>query len=78
MVAAPLLILLVPLAAILWPVVLALVGLAWLVVWPVAAIAARLGAPWLRGQHARIGRAFRTLLRPWNYFDVPTKPPPTE
>ena len=68
---APLLILLIPIALVLWPPSLVLTGLAWLLLWPFA-----------RGDessavvraHRKVGGWFRTLLTPWTYFDVP-KPP---
>lgn len=69
---APLLVLLIPVALVLWPPSLLLTGLAWLVLWPFA-----------RGDeksagvraHRKVGRWFRTLLTPWTYFDVPKVPP---
>ena len=66
---APLLILLIPLAVVLWLPTLALLGLLYLLVWPLDAIGRRFGARWLVSTHARLGRWFVVLLRPWRYFD---------
>jgi hypothetical protein len=68
---APLLILVIPIAIVLWPPTLVLLGLLYLVVWPFAAIGRRLGVRWLATAHARIGHWFVVLLRPWRYFDAP-------
>ena len=76
MVLAPLVVLLVPVALVLWPPALIAVGLAWLVVWPFAAA----GKPEGRAAstHATLGRWFRTLLTPWTYFDMPKETPKDE
>jgi hypothetical protein len=71
MFAAPLLVLLVPVAVVLWPVVLVALGASYLLLWPAAILSSRLGYPRLRDGHAAIGRWFVTCLRPWNYFDIP-------
>lgn len=68
---APLLVVLIPVAIVLWPPVLVTVGLLWLIVWPFAAIGNRLGAAGLGRLHARLGRLFVVLLTPWNYFNTP-------
>lgn len=68
---APLLFLLIPVAIVLWPPVLLLLGVLWLLVWPFAAIARRLGWTWLPRLHAAMTRWFVVLLRPWRYFDAP-------
>ena len=68
---APLVVLLLPVAAVLWPPVLLLVGLAWLLLWPFASFCARRGWPWLPARHRTLRRWFVTLLKPWNYFDAP-------
>ncbi len=68
---APLLILLIPVAVILWPPALLILGAVWLIVWPFAAIAQRLGVKWLVSFHKTLGRWFKVLLRPWRYFDAP-------
>jgi purine-cytosine permease-like protein len=68
---APLLILLVPIALVLWPPVLVVLGALWLVMWPFAAIGRRYGVRWLVSSHATLGRWFAVLLRPWRYFDPP-------
>lgn len=68
---APLLILLIPVGIVLWPPVLAIIGLLYLIVWPFAAIGRRFGARWLTSSHATLGRWFIVLLRPWRYFDAP-------
>lgn len=79
---APVVVLLVPIGIVLWPPTLLLVGLAWLVLWPAAAIARarHAGRPArMTRVHATLGRWFRTLCTPWNYFDVPDrKPPPAQ
>ncbi len=65
---APLVVLLVPVAIILWLPTLLLVGLAWVAAWPLAAAQGPEG----RGAAFRraVGKAFRTLLTPWTYFDA--------
>jgi hypothetical protein len=68
---APLLVVLVPVAVVLWPVVLAATGMAWLVLWPLARGARAVGVAWPTRWAAGAGRLFVTLLRPWNYFDPP-------
>ena len=73
---APLLILLLPVAVVLWPVVLLAVGVAYLLLWPAAILSSRLGARWLPARHVAIGRWFVTLLRPWRYFDPPSREGP--
>lgn len=70
---APLVVVLIPVAIVLWLPVLALLGVAWLLILPVAAATgkdSRIGAA-----HTTLGHWFRTLLTPWTYFDVPEKPP---
>ncbi len=66
---APLLVVLIPVAIVLWPPVLVIVGALWLVTWPLAAIAEQ---SMLARAHAALGRWFIVLLRPWRYFDAPT------
>jgi hypothetical protein len=68
---APLLVVLIPVAIVLWPPVLATVGLLWLIVWPFAAIGKSFGMTGLARAHAALGRWFVVLLRPWNYFNAP-------
>ena len=68
---APLLILLIPVAIVLWPPVLLILGVLWLLVWPFSALARRFGVAWLPRLHAAMGRWFIVLLRPWRYFDAP-------
>jgi hypothetical protein len=65
---APLLVILLPVAVVLWPPVLAILGALWLVTWPLAAISQGSG---LARAHAALGRWFIVLLRPWRYFDAP-------
>jgi hypothetical protein len=65
---APLLVVLIPVAIVLWPPVLVIVGALWLVTWPLALIAEKSG---LARAHAALGRWFIVLLRPWRYFDAP-------
>lgn len=70
---APLVVVLVPIAIVLWPPTLILLGIVWLLWWPVA----RLGGAGPRAVHVTLGRWFRTLLTPWTYFDTPApKAPP--
>ena len=76
MLVAPLLILLIPVAVVLWPPVLVLLGLLYLIEWPFALIGARFGVRWLTASHAALGRWFMVLLRPWRYFDAPKNPKP--
>ena len=71
MFAAPLVVLLVPVAIVLWPVALAGLGVSWLVLWPAAWVAARLDNAWLPERHRTLGRWFGVVLKPWNYFDEP-------
>lgn len=74
---APLLVVLLPVAVVLWLPTLALLGIAWLLWWPVAAAAG--GAA--RAAHCTLGRWFRTVLTPWTYFDIPnpsTAAPPSD
>jgi hypothetical protein len=47
MFAAPLLVLLVPLAAVLWPIVLLVLGVDYALLWPFAMISSLLGGRWL-------------------------------
>jgi hypothetical protein len=73
---APLLFLLIPVAIVLWPPVLIILGLLYLIVWPFAAIGRMLGVSWIVSLHAAMRRWFIVLLRPWRYFDAPrTKQP---
>jgi hypothetical protein len=73
---APLLFLLIPVAIVLWPPVLLLLGVSWLLVWPFAEIARRLGGTSLPRLHAAMTRWFIVLLRPWRYFDAPREKQP--
>ncbi|MFI5245770.1 MAG: hypothetical protein ACHQQR_11120 [Gemmatimonadales bacterium] len=68
---APLLLLLVPIALVLWPPTLVVLGVLWLVMWPFAAVGRRYSVRWLASSHAALGRWFVVLLRPWRYFDPP-------
>jgi len=70
---APLLFLLIPVAIVLWPPALVLLGLLYLALWPFAAIGRRLGVRWIPALHAAMRRWFIVLLRPWRYFDAPRK-----
>lgn len=73
---APLLVVLVPVAIILWPPTLILVGLAWLVTRPFAGDdgASQSGVGRV---HATLTGWFLTLLTPWTFFDTPKGPPAT-
>lgn len=68
---APLVLVLVPIAIVLWPPTLVLLGIGWLLTWPFARGGDR---RWLVRTHRAIGRWFRSLLTPWTYFDEPTPP----
>jgi len=70
---APLMLLLVPVAIVLW-LVAVVVHLA---IWPFALVAARLGGAWLPARHRWVGKWFLVVLRPWNFFDLPKKRPPS-
>ena len=78
MLLAPVVVVLAILAVPLWPVVLAAVGAAWLIVWPVEQLARSLGAHALDGTSKQLGGWFRILLTPWTYFDTPPKGPAPE
>jgi hypothetical protein len=71
---APFLVVLIPVAIVLWPPVLAILGAIWLIVWPFAAIGRKVGATGVVRAHAALGRWFVVLLRPWRYFDAPARP----
>jgi hypothetical protein len=70
---APLLILLIPVAVVLWPPALIILGALYLIVWPFALLGRQFKVRWLTATHAALGRWFVVLLRPWRYFDVPAK-----
>jgi hypothetical protein len=70
---APLVMVLAILAIPFWPVFLALLGAAWLIVWPIERLAQSLGSHAFEGATKKIGGWFRTLLTPWTYFDTPAK-----
>jgi hypothetical protein len=55
----------------LWPVAIALIGVAWLVVRPLEAMASRAGSTRFRGWSARLATVWSHVLKPWNYFDPP-------
>ncbi|HEY2849951.1 MAG TPA: hypothetical protein VGI97_08745 [Gemmatimonadaceae bacterium] len=74
MLVAPFLVVLIPVAIVLWPPVLLLLGLIWLIVWPIAALGRAAGVQAPTRAHAALGRWFVVLLRPWRYFDAPKKP----
>jgi hypothetical protein len=65
---APLLVVLIPVAIVLWPPALLILGALWLLTWPLAAMSIGVRA------HAALGRWFVVLLRPWRYFETPTAP----
>lgn len=71
---APFLVVLIPVAIVLWPPVLAILGILWLIVWPFAAIGRRMDVNWIVKVHAALTRWFIVLLRPWRYFDAPARP----
>ncbi len=68
---APLLVVLIPVAVVLWPPVLLLLGVVYLGTWPFAALGRATGIAWLPKMHATLKRWFIVLLRPWRYFDAP-------
>jgi hypothetical protein len=68
---APLVLLLIPIAIVLWPPTLVVIGVLWLVMWPFVAIGRRYGVRSLTSSHAALSRWFVVLLRPWRYFDAP-------
>ena len=68
---APLVILLIPLAIVLWPPTMILLGVAWLVLWPFAAMGAGKVDAWAVRAHEKIERWLLTLLTPWTSFDTP-------
>jgi hypothetical protein len=70
---APLLAPLVPVAVVLWPIVLLVLGVAYLLLWPFAAISSWLGGRWLPARLATVQRWFVFMLRPWQYFDPPKR-----
>jgi hypothetical protein len=69
---APLLVLLLPVAAVLWPIVLTVLGAVYVLLWPIVRIAVLAGDRRLAGWHAILGRWFVWMLRPWRYFDPPS------
>ncbi len=73
---APLLIVLIPVAVVLWPPVLLLLGVLYVLLWPFALAAKRFRVNWITSAHAALGRWFIVLLRPWRYFDAPRKKTP--
>ena len=68
---APLLVVLIPVAIVLWPPVLLILGIVHLIVWPFALLGRRFGVRWIVSLHVRLGHWFTVLLRPWRYFDAP-------
>ncbi|HXD22188.1 MAG TPA: hypothetical protein VN613_02430 [Gemmatimonadaceae bacterium] len=75
MLVAPFLVVLIPVAIVLWPPVLAILGVIWLIVWPFAVIGKKMELTGIVRAHAALSRWFIVLLRPWRYFDVPVKKP---
>lgn len=80
---APLVVLAIPVAIILWPPTLILLGLVWLVLFPFAALArgrseskGGTGASRIARAHVWVEGWLGTLLTPWTYFDAPKKPLP--
>jgi hypothetical protein len=71
MLVAPLVAVVAILCIPLWPVAIVVVGMAWLVVWPLEQLARRAGSVAVAGWSARVAKAFVTVLKPWNYFDPP-------
>jgi hypothetical protein len=75
---APLLAPLVPLAVVLWPIVLFVLGVFYVLLWPLALISSWLGGRWLPARLATIRRWFVFMLRPWKYFDPPKRAVPQD
>jgi hypothetical protein len=75
---APLLAPLVPLAVVLWPIVLLVLGVAYALLWPFAMISSLLGGRWLPARRATLRRWFVFMLRPWQYFEPPTRGAPPD
>ena len=73
---APLLVVLIPIGIVLWPPVLLILGVVYLLVWPFALIGRQFGVRWIVSVHVRLGQWFVVLLRPWRYFDAPKKEQP--
>jgi hypothetical protein len=71
----PLLVLLLPVAVVLWPVVLVVLGLVFILLWPVSLVSSWLGGRWLPARLATTGRWFIFMLHPWRYFDPPKSAP---
>ena len=76
MLLAPLVFILALLAVPFWPVILALIGLIWLVLWPIERMAVWMGLRGTMGWTSVVGRVFRVVLTPWTYFDLPVKKEP--
>ncbi len=73
---APLLFLLIPVAIVLWPPVLILLGVTYLIVWPFALLGKQFGIRWIVAAHLVLRRWFVVLLTPWRYFDAPKRKEP--
>ena len=68
--------LLAPVAAVLaivlfplWPVAIVLVGLAFIIVWPIERLIVAIGLRETMPLSAVLARWFRAVLKPWKYFD---------
>jgi hypothetical protein len=66
---APLIAVLALLALPLWPVAIVLLGLLWLLVWPMEHLALVLGLRDHAGVSDTLRRWFLNVLRPWVYFE---------
>jgi len=66
---APLVFLLMVLAIPLWPVAIVVVGLMWLIVWPLERLSKALGMNALRGWSANVAYWFIIALKPKYFFD---------
>ena len=69
MLLAPLVAVLAILALPLWPVAIALLGVVWLLLWPLERVISFTGAPAMRGWSAAVGRVFYIVLKPWVYIE---------
>ncbi len=75
---APLLAPLVPVAVVLWPIVLLVLGTVYILLWPFARLSGLLGGRWLPARLATLRRWFVFMLRPWRYFDPPKQAAPQD
>lgn len=70
---APLAVLLVPVGIVLWPPTVLLLGIAWVVTWPLSMVPGVRDHRHVIMVRGTIGRWFRTVLTPWTFFDPPDR-----